>query len=188
MATPLSPAPRFTAPLRPRYKTNPSQGVPYNRQSSSREVARRGSKDSGGAKQLDQSSATQIRKGHAPIVPIQATEMNVDLPTPSPAISSDMSEFPLPPTRSVPPITQAASSDGHAPMKVRPLPPRPGPPPVSTPLFLLWPAKPVCYSSLSLSLNGNQTSKHISHPTLPSTPESPLILVSQHHRHGFEVK
>ena len=188
MATPLSPAPRFTAPLRPRYRTNPSQDVPYNRQSNSREVARRESKDSGRAKQMNQSTPNPLRTVHAPILPIETTDMNVDLPTPSPAITSDMSEFPLPPTRSVPLSNTQASSDGQAPVKVRPLPPRPGPPPVSTPLLLLWPAKPVSYSSPNLSLNGNRTSKRISLPTLPSTLESRHILASRRHHHGFEVK
>lgn len=131
MTTPLSPAPRYTTPLRPRFKTNPSQGVPYVRHSSSRDVARRGSRDTPKTKIMDQSAAVPVHHVHVPIVPIEPVDMIVDLPTPSSALTTDMSEFPLPPVRSVAPTTDTASSSSHATTRTpRPLPPRPGPPPV----------------------------------------------------------
>ena len=134
MATPLSPAPRFTAPLRPRYKTNPSQGVSNVRESGS--ATRQGSKDTGKGKPLDQSVHKPIRTVHAPIMPMDTADMVVDVLTPSLAIPNDMNEFPLPPQRSLHSNSGAASTEGHT-ATFRPLPPRPGPPPVS-PLFVFW--------------------------------------------------
>ncbi|KAJ9094642.1 hypothetical protein QFC19_007855 [Naganishia cerealis] len=175
--TPLSPAPRYPAPQRPRFNTNPSLGglhsphIGSGKGKSSREnngqsrqetsptprltgLSSSGVPLTGGSPDLKRlpilpdrpnqptTSISNVQDGNSTAIP-----MSVDIvPTPSPAISTKaVSGFPLPPFRestTLPPSaanqptssSAATSSSGHAstidsnPSRIRPLPPRPGPP------------------------------------------------------------
>lgn len=179
--TPLSPPPRYSVPLRPRFNTNPSPGngsVPYTTpRTTTGQTDTTGDGDAGvggssngslGTRQGEQGikllpvlpgrqvDTTRLTNETNPFSTLTAPAPMDLAPSPSPALSINaIPEFPLPPRRdpfageagptnlgsSFPPQGTSSRSQPSG----RPLPARPGPPKVSSPLQ----SPPLCTTDLA---------------------------------------